>query len=547
MTTNVRLKFKKKNKVSRDKITEIAYGKLNIPLTRLYDSPDGYKAVCKDLNDVDILLSQKSIEIFDKEGIIVITPPEIKAQRSVFIRNLDYTIGQHSPEDIKDEIEGKNSWIKIEEVVKIKDYTHVIKIRFTETNITDKVLDKGFLAFKMSVIPEHITREKFVSLLTCFTCYQMEDHATKDCPLKDTKLCSECAEEGHRFTDCESGMRKACLNCKRIGNNFNTHRTLAMSCPYKKELINKKTENEKDMKEKKQNTTYAKIAKMAVTEVKQPLHTTEINLSEYKHYKILFSIVHSHIMNIITPGTYNIELNRMLEANGLPKMIFPENPHSTRLLGATATLDLSEVITTARRESDETVEMEIQVGDKEQKERQDTVEMEIQKDDKEEKTKVEASARVKKTTGTVPKERKEPKPQRKQEKQKELISDDSNQEVDVMNSDESETIEEQMEIKIKHPNTVKEIGLTFYVGEQHHYPTKNMSYDKILEGLDKRTIKYLYEANLEEHYVEELLKNQQLIIYHTDFKRIDRKKFVSIRNGYINRKHVEQEAKSKKI
>ena len=63
--------------------------------------------------------------------------------------------------------------------------------------------------------------------------------------LKDRIICSECSEEGHKWSECKS-QTKRCINCR------GTHRTLAMSCPVKRDVINRIKENkQREEREKK--------------------------------------------------------------------------------------------------------------------------------------------------------------------------------------------------------------------------------------------------------------------------------------------------------
>lgn len=81
-----------------------------------------------------------------------------------------------------------------------------------------------------------------------------------------------------------------------------------------------------------------------------PTVNTTINLSEATHHKAMVCMLHAHIHHIIVPGTYVIELNRMLEKNGMEKMWFPPNPNSVNLLHATSTPELTHMFQ-ARSES----------------------------------------------------------------------------------------------------------------------------------------------------------------------------------------------------
>lgn len=73
-----------------------------------------------------------------------------------------------------------------------------------------------------------------------------------------------------------------------------------------------------------------------LAQVKQP-ETTHIHLNNDMQMQIVISILHAHVKNLGTPGTYEQELNSMLIANGFPQMKFPSNPDSQAVLGASMT------------------------------------------------------------------------------------------------------------------------------------------------------------------------------------------------------------------
>ena len=338
MASKVKLRYKDRGKpVPIEKVLQTAAIILKAPFTRLFDTGDGYKAICRNSDDADKILSNLGVAEFAKIGITVVTPPEIRAKRSVFIRQLHTSFGKHTPEEIKQELEDKNEWAKVEEVIKIGNYTHVLKVRFAETAMADKALNSGLTGFNWSVTPDQIKREEFVNLLCCFSCYKYEEHATANCPEKNLKVCSNCAGTGHTFRDCPNPEVPGCLNCKRESREGHaTHRTLAMACPIKKEKIKEKQEAEKQQAETKQQSTYANIAKQAVAAAQAaappPAQPTTITLSKKMDYQVLVAILYSHVMNLANPGTFEREMNELLRLNNLPPMKFPANPDSSAAL-----------------------------------------------------------------------------------------------------------------------------------------------------------------------------------------------------------------------
>ena len=123
-------------------------------------------------------------------------------------------------------------------MTKIKDFTHVIKVEFGSVEAADKAVSEGLLLFHMHVAPDQISRDEFISLLTCFYCYKYEDHTTKNCVIQEIR-CSECSEVGHKWTACQSDHKK-CLHC---GGD---HRTLAMAWPWPARSKKKRLEKRKN-------------------------------------------------------------------------------------------------------------------------------------------------------------------------------------------------------------------------------------------------------------------------------------------------------------
>ncbi|MPC69443.1 hypothetical protein E2C01_063668 [Portunus trituberculatus] len=128
---------------------------------------------------------------------------------------------------------------KIDSVFKFPN-SKTIKITFTQAVYAQKSKEHGLKLFSMKIPHHQIQQEKFYHIQTCYRCYEIEAHLTKDCHKnEDYKICSECAEEGHTWRNCDK-EKKSCINC---GEN---HMTLSMRCRLRKEAIKKKREGEKE-------------------------------------------------------------------------------------------------------------------------------------------------------------------------------------------------------------------------------------------------------------------------------------------------------------
>lgn len=340
--TRIPLKIRSgKPRPDRGKIFDTFYCKIEVALTKLIDTNQGYIALCQNEQDIDTVLTEKGSKALAEINLEAKIPAQISTQRSIICRKLDPYVGGHTSEDIKNEIERVQTWAKVREVVKFGNYTHVIKITFESTDMAQRALD-GLRLFNVAITSSQIERETFTNVQMCFVCYRMEQHQTKECPHRNIKVCSECAEEGHRYTECKNTTKK-CINCN------GDHRTMAMSCPMKKQKIKDKKEIKAQEKEIKETETYAKIVKETRTQELE--ERPVLRISKDTPTEVLICILHAHVVNIGRPGSYASELNEMLERNNLQRMWFPDNPPSGKILNMEILDDITQETTPAEASS----------------------------------------------------------------------------------------------------------------------------------------------------------------------------------------------------
>jgi hypothetical protein len=333
---SVRLKLKKKNDAAQGKseILHCASLVIGVYFCRLFPTSDGFVAICKDKKDADKMLTTDSKKKLQDIGYDIVMPMDFRAKRTIFARQLDPHVGSNTSADLIKDIEARNLWAKVEDIIKFKDrttgldYTHVMKIIFTEAAMADRAIEGGLLTFGFSVTPSQIAGEVFTNVLTCFRCYKHGSHETKDCKLPiDTKLCSECGSDSHYWRDCAPNAVKKCLNCG------GPHRTLAMMCPRKKEAINKKLNTERQTEQKRSTTTYANVAKETLK--REGSQHTIVQLHSDLHVKIIICMLQAHLHNMAHPGEYGTMLNQMFRNNGIDQTIkVPDSPDSFKVFGA---------------------------------------------------------------------------------------------------------------------------------------------------------------------------------------------------------------------
>lgn len=295
----------------------------NINICNLITTQDGsIVAITATDNDADTLLNYDNMKKLNEAGFDPILPPEVKSRRTVICQRIDEMIYEHSKNDIEDEIEAKNDWAKVKSMFKFpKPYRnqYTIKIEFEDVNMAAKAERDGIRLFNMSIANHQIKREKYTPLTTCMRCYKIELHPTSQCPLPTNyQICSECGEEDHTWRMCKN-TQKCCINCGQ------SHRTLAMSCPKRKEAI--KT------KEKQQQTTKGSYAQITSNNQTNSI-AAPMDLGTSTVPTMLFCLYSAHLMNAANPGSFQEHLDYLTKANNLPRLIGPQNPPSSDIINS---------------------------------------------------------------------------------------------------------------------------------------------------------------------------------------------------------------------
>ena len=302
----------------KSQVFEVAFNKIGVPLNKLEETKNGFYASSDSQTSIEKLMTDEAQIALAKINLKSTLPPEMRAKRSIFARQVDSTVGLRDAGEIKDEISKNHTWAKIDEIVKIKDYTHVFKIVAKDLKTAELIKENGLFLFNTRIAPHQLESEKYTPVLVCFKCYKFEEHTTNKCTSKKT-LCSECGEEGHTYRECSSTTKK-CLNCKAPNNN---HRTLAASCPYRKSKILAKENKIQEKAEKRENAAYASIAKKAVEEVKIP-KTNIINITNDTQLKMIAIILEAHIASLQEPGSYGRILSESMKRNYGFDAVFPD-------------------------------------------------------------------------------------------------------------------------------------------------------------------------------------------------------------------------------
>ncbi|MPC69229.1 hypothetical protein E2C01_063446 [Portunus trituberculatus] len=338
----VRIKHPHPNNHSKLQLLR-AFSEYLIYATRIILTPDSFIVLTRSDEDIDSIFEKECNETLHVAGFEPILPPEMRAKRTVLVFNTDDYILSHSEDEIKQKIIHKNTWIKqgIDCIFKIPS-SKILKIYFNSTNAAKLATDKGLLAFHMSIPSYNVKVEEFIPITTCMRCYAIEQHTTNKCTMPETHtVCSECASDKHTWKTCTSNIKKR-LNC------------LANKCH-----LRKKIKEEKRKQNKNSSKTYSQATQNNTNS--NNTNTQNINIEKDKATKILTRILHSHILNIANPGSYNDELNNLFKLNNLPSINLPPNPPSKNILSLTAECKINTKEVQVANEPDEEPEEELEI------------------------------------------------------------------------------------------------------------------------------------------------------------------------------------------
>lgn len=158
------------------KLIEIL-SKNEVYATRIITIADGFVTITHEETDLYKIFNGKTDQELVKEGFTPLIPPELKAQRSIKIFNVDNHIYDHDTEEMITEIMDKNPFTsnQVQEITK-PPRSKMLKITFNTTNTAKKASEQGLRLYSMSIPSYQIEQDKFIEIKTCFRCYKIEDH-----------------------------------------------------------------------------------------------------------------------------------------------------------------------------------------------------------------------------------------------------------------------------------------------------------------------------------------------------------------------------------
>ena len=330
MAPAIKIIDKRPNEPHRHNKVFQTFGRIGVSIKKVHDGKGVFFAIANE-DSLETILSSESTAIFREVGFELVPPIEYNSLKTVVIKNLDYMVDSYSDEEIIESIERLNSWAKVEYVYKIPTTSKLIKVRFQNQQMVQVALQKGINILHQHIPQWSIEKELFVRLTPCRNCYGY-DHRLKDCKAEKKARCTYCAEE-HKQSECKANQ-PCCINCG------GQHRTLAAACKIRKELIKQKSgdirANARSQSQHRQYTSYASAATSSNNTGSQKTSNSVPGLTKNETKEIITtimsSIVFSHYVEAIEPGSFQRTMNEMFKKNGLKPVNFPTPPMNDVIL-----------------------------------------------------------------------------------------------------------------------------------------------------------------------------------------------------------------------
>ena len=282
------------------KLTE----RFSLKITKITDASDqSFLLHCLNSVEAEKIFStdfQSALNAINFESVL---PYELKSNRTVFIYNVDADTLSHNEDAIKREIEAHNNNQSVCEVIKIPR-SRTLKIVFASSTMVRDCIETGIFMFYLHIPGYRIRRDKFIRILQCYVCYEVESHTSRNCPKKQDdpsyKICSNCSSTSHRYQSCPEQTNFKCVNCD------GSHRTISMACPLKRDAVKIKRQQPTS------NGNYSDAVKKS-TPTNFAIDPTLIS-------KSISITVLALLKNAENPGTFSTVINSLYQKNNMPTL-----------------------------------------------------------------------------------------------------------------------------------------------------------------------------------------------------------------------------------
>ena len=295
----VKFKLKENSTLCNQKNLLVLLNNHDVKITGVFVKPTEIIVSCASFDDAEKIFNDDCRQLLANSDFDPLLPLELKAHRSVIIHNVNNEIIRNEIEIIRQEIERCNPWSKVLEIFKFRN-GRGMKITFSASAMASKCCDIGLSLFFLHIPNYQVKKDVFYNLLTCYCCYEVENHTSTMCPKKlenpNYKVCSNCSEETHDFKICnKSPANYKCINCS------GKHSSMSMICPYRQDFLKTKRLSS--------NPSFASKIKSSRNDVK---------IDQNIMAKTLTITITAALKNQQDPGCFSTYLNTLLQLNDLP-------------------------------------------------------------------------------------------------------------------------------------------------------------------------------------------------------------------------------------
>lgn len=125
------------------KLCNLIYSKAGVKFSKLITTPDSFVVICSDDKSVDTMITAETTKLVKNNEFEAVIPPHLWAWKTVILKGLDKEITEMEETLLKEDIEKRNSWAKVEEVIAMKNIPYMLKVRFEEIAMATKATQQG--------------------------------------------------------------------------------------------------------------------------------------------------------------------------------------------------------------------------------------------------------------------------------------------------------------------------------------------------------------------------------------------------------------------
>lgn len=270
-------------------------------------------------SSLESMVEEETLRTFKDEGFEIVPPPEVKAARTVVIKQIDPIYREATDIDFMAGISLINCRANILEttIIPTPYETPMVKVRFSKVYMAEHALNNGLKVFEQTIPPKALQREVCVRLETCTNCFGYS-HIKPNCPKPLISRCTNCAREGHKHFNCPGGEFK-CLNCNE------QHSTFSRDCRTRKTLMKQKTKEEIKRESNKAKTRQRDHEEKQKSKLRGWNEKEITQLPADVFAVVITALISATMIETKMRGTFQSNYNDVLDHHAIPRVTLPQH------------------------------------------------------------------------------------------------------------------------------------------------------------------------------------------------------------------------------